>query len=442
MIFQQKQQDLFQIKAVESFPVTFCMSVLEEQKNPLYPTPQDPMNIINQINGINANCKPCVATLSYDENVTLRYIEQHKPLTNEHITLFNQLRQFIDDTLSKKIAWKLSNISPKLLQIVDVNYKHHDESIATDDMYEYLQSYATTEMLIACCIGSNYNIEIAKQCILDIVQFRVCSRIDSINPEMFKNSLQTGSTFNCDEYDKAGHPICHFKILQTPPKDSWTIVRAAVFAIEKAIKLGQKNNLYQILWLIDLNYLSYSTMPPMEVIKEVSNLMTYYYPERLHKAYMLFTPWIFSAIFKMLTPILPKRTQEKIVNPGWYQSEKYETFKHDIDKQELVKKYGGDNDKRYSYQWEVEEWNKLYPKQQLNENEEKEDEKDDNDDNDNDNDDDSKLCIVCLDGFRDHVLIPCGHIAVCGQCKELYEGDDSECPLCRTKVEMVVKTFN
>merc|ERR1712217_359308 len=58
-----------------------------------------------------------------------------------------------------------------------------------------------------------------------------------------------------------------------------------------------------------------------------------------------------------------------------------------------------------------------------------------------DEEDDSKLCIVCLDGDRDHVLIPCGHICICADCKSLYTGDDAECPLCRAKVEMVVRTF-
>ena len=219
---------------------------------PLYPTPQSSQDINLPMN---PQLRHCAATTSYDENYTLRYTEQHKPLTSEHITLYSKLRQFIDDTLSKKIPWKLSKISPRLLSIVDNNYKHHDAIHATDDMYDYLQKYATTETLIACCIGSNFDLDTAKQCILDIVQWRVCSKIDNINPELFKNSLQTKTVYNTHQFDKLGHPICHFKVLQTPPDDSWTIVRAAVFAMEKSIKLAQKNNLYQIMWLVDLEHL-------------------------------------------------------------------------------------------------------------------------------------------------------------------------------------------
>ena len=227
-------------------------------------------------------------------------------------------------------------------------------------------------------------------------------------------------------------------------------------------------------------------MPPMEILKEVANLMTYYYPERLYKSYMLFTPWVFSAIFKMIIPILPTKTQDKIINPGWYESENHDTFKYDIDKGQLIKRYGGDNTNEYSFEWEVTEWNKLYPKQlqgnkrdevvlmeekdpendipvnedqKVNDEENKnniiEEEEEDNVKNEDkqngknkgqeeeeEEEDDDKLCIVCMDGARDHVMIPCGHIAVCGECKDEYKGDDAVCPLCRAKVDMVVKTFN
>merc|ERR1711997_1002205 len=61
--------------------------------------------------------------------------------------------------------------------------------------------------------------------------------------------------------------------------------------------------------------------------------------------------------------------------------------------------------------------------------------------NEDDDEDDSKLCIVCLDGDRDHVIIPCGHICVCTDCMWLYSRGGAECPICRAKVSMVVRTF-
>lgn len=59
----------------------------------------------------------------------------------------------------------------------------------------------------------------------------------------------------------------------------------------------------------------------------------------------------------------------------------------------------------------------------------------------NSSEDYSKLCIVCLDGVRDHILIPCGHICVCKNCMSLYNRPGATCPMCRQNVENVIKTF-
>eukprot|EP01084_Bolivina_argentea_P116614 207170_1 len=53
-----------------------------------------------------------------------------------------------------------------------------------------------------------------------------------------------------------------------------------------------------------------------------------------------------------------------------------------------------------------------------------------------------RKCIICLDGKSDHILIPCGHICVCIECKESYNDNNATCPICRGKVTSVIKTFN
>lgn len=58
-------------------------------------------------------------------------------------------------------------------------------------------------------------------------------------------------------------------------------------------------------------------------------------------------------------------------------------------------------------------------------------------------DDDSKLCIVCMENNKDHVIIPCGHICLCINCKqEYYDNDEAAtCPLCQCKIEKIMKTY-
>ena len=53
--------------------------------------------------------------------------------------------------------------------------------------------------------------------------------------------------------------------------------------------------------------------------------------------------------------------------------------------------------------------------------------------------DDSNRCVVCLEGERDQVLIPCGHRCLCGGCKGSFE--NGHCPLCRKPVQAAIKVF-
>lgn len=44
-------------------------------------------------------------------------------------------------------------------------------------------------------------------------------------------------------------------------------------------------------------------------------------------------------------------------------------------------------------------------------------------------------CVVCLDPPRDHIILPCKHVCLCGDCAEDYlEGGVEECPQCRVKI--------
>eukprot|EP00924_Labyrinthula_sp_SR-Ha-C_P007235 maker-scaffold_8-snap-gene-13.51-mRNA-1 protein AED:0.00 eAED:0.00 QI:112/1/1/1/1/1/2/94/520 len=46
-------------------------------------------------------------------------------------------------------------------------------------------------------------------------------------------------------------------------------------------------------------------------------------------------------------------------------------------------------------------------------------------------------CVVCFDAIVDCVIVPCGHMSCCETCAKKFE----ECPVCRQKVENVIKTF-
>lgn len=48
------------------------------------------------------------------------------------------------------------------------------------------------------------------------------------------------------------------------------------------------------------------------------------------------------------------------------------------------------------------------------------------------------LCIVCMEDAASHVVVPCGHLALCQRCSGLAS---SKCPLCRQAAERVIRVF-
>jgi len=51
-----------------------------------------------------------------------------------------------------------------------------------------------------------------------------------------------------------------------------------------------------------------------------------------------------------------------------------------------------------------------------------------------------EACVICMIGKRSHVLIPCGHLCLCETCADRVKFD--KCPICRTHISQVVKTFS
>ena len=191
------------------------------------------------------NFKVSNATQNYDNNTKLYYCEKNEVLTPDHIKMFNELRLFVDDVLSKKIEWELSELPPKLRDLVHQYKPNGDEQeqkeqdtqqqkqkqIASPEMYEYLSNYATQSQLIRSITGSDYRLDVAKKAILETAHWRVESKVDQITPNMFEHCIKSQVIFSMNQRDKKGHIVCYYKVPKTPPDDPWIFVQAAIFTL-------------------------------------------------------------------------------------------------------------------------------------------------------------------------------------------------------------------
>ena len=53
--------------------------------------------------------------------------------------------------------------------------------------------------------------------------------------------------------------------------------------------------------------------------------------------------------------------------------------------------------------------------------------------------DSEKACVVCMEGNKTVLLLPCKHLCVCSHCSDRVEL--THCPLCRIEIESKIKTF-
>ncbi|KAJ1479525.1 hypothetical protein T484DRAFT_1958715 [Baffinella frigidus] len=42
-------------------------------------------------------------------------------------------------------------------------------------------------------------------------------------------------------------------------------------------------------------------------------------------------------------------------------------------------------------------------------------------------------CVICLEGEKNHIVMPCGHLVLCGTCALFIGTSLSSCPVCNVK---------
>jgi len=48
-------------------------------------------------------------------------------------------------------------------------------------------------------------------------------------------------------------------------------------------------------------------------------------------------------------------------------------------------------------------------------------------------------CVICLIDQRSTLFVPCGHLACCADCADILTSKDAKCPICRSKLQRVIK---
>lgn len=123
----------------------------------------------------------------------------------------------------------------------------------------------------------------------------------------------TGKTY-ARGFDKEGHVLVYMRPARENTRDHANNMKHLVYQMERAIACMEADGRQEKLCLvIDYQNYSLSDAPPMKTSKETLTILQDHYPERLHRAYCLYPPFVFWAFFKMVSPFIDPVTKAKIV---------------------------------------------------------------------------------------------------------------------------------
>jgi len=87
-----------------------------------------------------------------------------------------------------------------------------------------------------------------------------------------------------------------------------------VYNLERVVSNMKANGdgVEKLALIIDYEGFSIFNAPPMNTSMETLSILQNHYPERLHKAYFIRPPWIFSTFWAMISPFVDPVTKAKM----------------------------------------------------------------------------------------------------------------------------------
>lgn len=285
------------------------------------------------------------------------YSSTDKVLTDKHLEKYNRMVEWKKKIINREEKWDIQDL-PKIFEDVLDCVNNVDD--VTEEMYEYFARYVTEDVILRNLAGTGFKTTYAKLWILRQVQYRYMYNIDDITPDRVENGIKLNVMYSLNRVSKEGYPISYMLIpKEIPSNDIYKhIIAAFIWTIEKSIRIGELNNKRQGYWIYDLSNLSFFGLPDLGITKQLINISNEYYPDLAYKTYMLFAPKSFRFCWKLISGLLTEEQKSKLHFLSDSESKSYTTYKDEMFKSDVLKICGGELEAKYSYDWELEEYNK------------------------------------------------------------------------------------
>jgi hypothetical protein len=203
-----------------------------------------------------------------------------------------------------------------------------------------------------------FDLEKSHEMLLNCLKWRMEYKPDEVKADDVIVEMKNEGKLYINGKDKFGRPIVYMRPGRdntgAPEKD--VKVKYLVYLMEKGIaSMDASKGVEKIVWIID--YKDYhpfalTGMTMLKISKEIADILTNYYPERLGVAFCIRAPWVFSMFWKFVSAFLTDVTKSKLI---MISGTDFGPIHEVVDLEVLEEDFGGKN----TFKWNFEEhWKK------------------------------------------------------------------------------------
>ena len=205
-------------------------------------------------------------------------------------------------------------------------------------------------------------VEKAEAQLVACLKWRTEFKVAELNPDMFELEASTGKLYR-HGFDKTGRPVLYMKPRLENTKNWDNQLRHTVYHLERTVEsMDPARGVESWVFIMDFSGHSLSTSAPMSLARQILDIISTSYPERLGLSVMVDTPFFFSLFWGAISPFVPPVTKAKVKfcsspRNGYKLDPSFSNNFDDLD--DLESDFGGTKTYEYDHQvyWDNERQN-------------------------------------------------------------------------------------
>lgn len=197
---------------------------------------------------------------------------------------------------------------------------------ALESTYQNVHQGYPTETLVRFLKARDWNVPRAHTMLVDCLNWRVQNEIDNILtkaivPSDLYRAVRDSQLIGLSGYSKGGLPVYALGVgLSTYDKASVHYYLQSHIQINEyrdrvvlpAASMKQGRHIGSCIKILDMSGLKLTAMSQLKLLTKISTVDDLNYPEKTETYYVVNAPYIFSACWKAVRPLLQERTRRKV----------------------------------------------------------------------------------------------------------------------------------